>query len=74
MSVLFSQLNKITDDMQRRHLFNTVIAALMELSNTLSKFNDTTDTTMAIRQESISDFVECLVGFKADVFLLPENM
>jgi leucyl-tRNA synthetase len=53
-------LNKITDDMQRRHLFNTVIAALMELSNTLSKFNDTTDTTMAIRQESINILLKTL--------------
>ncbi len=53
-------LNKITDDMQRRHLFNTVIAALMELSNTLSKFNDTTDTTMAIRQESINILLKML--------------
>ncbi len=53
-------LNKITDDMQRRHLFNTVIAALMELSNTLSKFNDTADTTMAIRQESINILLKTL--------------
>jgi leucyl-tRNA synthetase len=40
-------LRKIPDDMERRHLFNTVIAALMELSNTLSKFTDTKDTSMA---------------------------
>jgi leucyl-tRNA synthetase len=53
-------LNKITDDMQRRHLFNTVIAALMELSNTLSKFNDTNDIAMAIRQESINILLKTL--------------
>ncbi|OIR24380.1 leucine--tRNA ligase, partial [Bathymodiolus thermophilus thioautotrophic gill symbiont] len=53
-------LNKITDDMQRRHLFNTVIAALMELSNTLTKFNDTSDTAMAIRQESINILLKTL--------------
>ncbi|SGZ70370.1 Leucyl-tRNA synthetase [Bathymodiolus thermophilus thioautotrophic gill symbiont] len=53
-------LNKITDDMQRRHLFNTVIAALMELSNTLTKFNDTNDTAMAIRQESINILLKTL--------------
>jgi leucyl-tRNA synthetase len=32
----------------------------MELSNTLSKFNDTTDTTMAIRQESINILLKTL--------------
>jgi leucyl-tRNA synthetase len=46
-------LSKITDDMERRHLFNTVIAALMGLSNTLSKFTDTTDASMAVREESL---------------------
>ncbi|WP_138146058.1 leucine--tRNA ligase [Bathymodiolus heckerae thiotrophic gill symbiont] len=53
-------LNKITDDMDRRHLFNTVIAALMELSNTLSKFNDTRAASMAVRQESIHILLKTL--------------
>lgn len=46
-------LKKITDDMDRRHLFNTVIAALMELSNSLTKFTNTDAASMAVRQESL---------------------
>lgn len=53
-------LRKITDDMSRRYLFNTVIAALMTLNNTLSKFNDTSETSMAIRQESIHILLKTL--------------
>ncbi|WPE16478.1 leucine--tRNA ligase [Candidatus Thioglobus autotrophicus] len=53
-------LSKITDDMDRRHLFNTVIAALMELSNTLSKFNNTDESSMAVRQESINILLKTL--------------
>jgi len=53
-------LSKITDDMNRRHLFNTVIAALMELSNTLSKFNTTDENSMAVRQESINILLKTL--------------
>ncbi|BBB22212.1 leucyl-tRNA synthetase [Abyssogena phaseoliformis symbiont OG214] len=53
-------LNKITDDMSRRYLFNTVIAALMELCNTLSKFKDTSETSMALRQESIHILLKTL--------------
>jgi leucyl-tRNA synthetase len=53
-------LRKITDDMGRRHLFNTVIAALMELSNTLLKFTDTDKTSMAVRQESITIILKTL--------------
>ncbi len=53
-------LNKITDDMSLRYLFNTVIAALMELCNTLSKFKDTSETSMALRQESIHILLKTL--------------
>ncbi|SMM98190.1 Leucyl-tRNA synthetase [uncultured Candidatus Thioglobus sp.] len=53
-------LSKITDDMQRRHLFNTVIAALMELSNALSKFSDSSESAMAVRQESIHILLKTL--------------
>ncbi len=53
-------LKKITDDMERRHLFNTVIAALMELSNTLSKFTDTADTSMVVRKESLHILLKTL--------------
>jgi leucyl-tRNA synthetase len=56
----YQTLSKITDDMSRRYLFNAVIAALMTLNNTLSKFNDTSETSMAIRQESIHILLKTL--------------
>ena len=53
-------LGKITDDMSRRHSFNTAIAALMELSNTLAKFTDTDEQSMAVRTESINIILRSL--------------
>lgn len=53
-------LGKITDDMSRRHSFNTAIAALMELSNVLAKFTDTDEQSMAVRAESINIILKSL--------------
>jgi leucyl-tRNA synthetase len=53
-------LNKITDDMSRRHSFNTAIAALMELSNALAKFTATDEQSMAVRRESIDITIKSL--------------
>ncbi len=53
-------LEKITDDMSRRHSFNTAIAALMELSNTLGRFSATDKTSMAVRAESIDIILRAL--------------
>ncbi len=53
-------LQKITDDFERRHSFNTAVAALMELSNALAKFNQTDEQSMALRQESISIILKTL--------------
>ena len=53
-------LAKITDDMDRRHSFNTAIAAMMELTNTLSKFKKTDEQSMALRAESISILLRTL--------------
>jgi len=53
-------LGKITDDMSRRHSFNTAIAALMELSNALAKFTDTDEQSMAVRAESVDIILKCL--------------
>jgi leucyl-tRNA synthetase (EC 6.1.1.4) len=53
-------LNKITDDMSRRHSFNTAIAALMELSNALTKFTATDEQSMAVRAESIGIILKSL--------------
>ncbi|MCF6250530.1 MAG: leucine--tRNA ligase [Methylococcaceae bacterium] len=44
-------LKKATDDYGRRYTFNTVIAANMELVNTLSKFSDESENGIVIRQE-----------------------
>jgi len=44
-------IKKATDDYGRRYTFNTVIAANMELVNTLSKYNDDSDNGRAVRQE-----------------------
>jgi leucyl-tRNA synthetase len=50
-------LQKVTDDFGRRYTFNTVIAANMELVNTLSKFVDDTDNGKAVRQEVLEAIV-----------------
>ncbi len=50
-------IQKATDDFGRRYTFNTVIAANMELINTLSKFADESDNGKAIRQEVLEAIV-----------------
>ena len=44
---------KVRDDYERRLSFNTAIAALMELLNTLQKFDDTSDQGRAVRHEAL---------------------
>ncbi|MCF6202746.1 MAG: leucine--tRNA ligase [Methylococcaceae bacterium] len=44
-------LKKANDDYGRRYTFNTVIAANMELINTLSKYSDDSENGQAIKQE-----------------------
>jgi leucyl-tRNA synthetase len=46
-------LVKVTDDYSRRRIFNTAIAAVMELMNALAKFDDQSDAGRAIRQEAL---------------------
>jgi leucyl-tRNA synthetase len=50
-------LVKVTDDIGRRRVFNTAVAAVMELMNALDKFTDGTDTGRAIRQEALENVV-----------------
>lgn len=54
---LHQALAKVTDDMSRRHTFNTAIAANMELLNGLAKFEDDSETGKAIRQEVLESIV-----------------
>ncbi len=50
---LYQTLNKVTDDMARRHTFNTAIAANMELINEVSKFKGDDADTVSVRQECL---------------------
>jgi leucyl-tRNA synthetase len=42
---------KVSDDIGRRYTFNTAIAAVMELTNHLSRFEDDSDQGRAVRDE-----------------------
>ncbi|TAN65532.1 MAG: leucine--tRNA ligase [Methylobacter sp.] len=50
-------IQKATDDFGRRYTFNTVIAANMELINSLSKFADDSDNGKAVRHEALEAIV-----------------
>lgn len=54
---LHQTLQKVTDDMGRRHTFNTAIAANMELVNALNKFEDDSEQGKAVRQEVLEAIV-----------------
>lgn len=44
-------LTKVSDDLGRRHTFNTAIAAIMELMNALARFTEQNEQACAVRQE-----------------------
>ena len=48
---------KVSDDMGRRFTFNTAIAANMELLNAISKFDDNTESGLAVRREALESVV-----------------
>ncbi|MHA6204259.1 leucine--tRNA ligase [Dyella soli] len=50
-------IQKVSDDLGRRHSFNTAIAALMELLNALNKFNDQSEQGRAVRHEALEAMV-----------------
>ncbi len=54
---------KVTEDIGERQTFNTAIAAMMELTNALSKFSDESDNGMAIRHEGWHSLVKMLSPF-----------
>ncbi|WP_150048639.1 leucine--tRNA ligase [Methylomonas rhizoryzae] len=54
---LHQTLQKVSDDMARRHTFNTAIAANMELVNALNKFEDDSANGQAVRQEALEAVV-----------------
>jgi len=50
-------LAKVTDDIGRRQVFNTAIAAVMELLNAVNKLEDNSDTARAVRHEALTSSV-----------------
>ena len=53
-------LKKVGDDFGRRHSFNTAIATMIELNNLVSRYADTSQQGMAVKQEAIEIMVKCL--------------
>lgn len=51
---------KISDDLGRRHSFNTAVAASMELLNAVNKFTDTSDNGHAAEREALESIVVML--------------
>jgi leucyl-tRNA synthetase len=49
---LHETIQKVGDDYARRYTFNTAIAAVMELLNALSRFDEATPPARALRQEA----------------------
>jgi leucyl-tRNA synthetase len=60
---LHETIAKVGDDIGRRRNFNTAIAALMELLNAVSKFDDMSDAGRALRHEVLETMVLLLDPF-----------
>ncbi len=54
---LHETIQKVGDDVGRRHAFNTAIAALMELLNALGRFSDQSAQGRAVRHETLEAMV-----------------
>ena len=54
---LHETIAKVSDDVGRRHTFNTAIAAVMELINDLTRFNDDSEQGSAVVREAIEGIV-----------------
>ncbi len=53
-------LRKAGDDLGRRATFNTAIAAVMELLNSIARFDDASEQGRAVRQEALDAAVQVL--------------
>lgn len=53
----YQTLAKVSDDIGRRHTFNTAIAAVMELMNNITKLNDDSEQARAVLQECLENVV-----------------
>jgi leucyl-tRNA synthetase len=58
--LLHDAIAKVSDDVSRRYTFNTAIAAIMELCNHLSRFNDNSEQGRAVQQEAWLSVVRML--------------
>lgn len=56
-------IQKVGDDIERRHAFNTAIAAMMELLNANNKFEAKGDNDVAVARESITTLLTLLAPF-----------
>ncbi len=56
-------IQKVSDDIERRHAFNTAIAALMELLNASNKFEAKDDNDVAVEREAITTLLTLLAPF-----------
>jgi len=50
-------ISKVSDDISRRYTFNTAIAAVMELANDTSRFNDTSANGLAVEREALESAI-----------------
>lgn len=53
-------ISKVTDDIERRQTFNTAIAAVMELLNSISKFVDVSEQGRAVMREALEAAIQLL--------------
>ena len=60
---LHQTIQKITDDIQRRHSFNTAISSVMELMNTFAKVEGEDAITVSVKQEVIQNVILLLNPF-----------
>jgi leucyl-tRNA synthetase len=56
----YQMLVKVTDDIGRRHTFNTAIAAVMELMNAVTKLEDDSEQGQAVIHEALEIVVHVL--------------
>ena len=54
---LHETIAKVSDDIGRRYHFNTAIASIMELTNSVMKFDATSDADRAVRSEAVEAIV-----------------
>jgi leucyl-tRNA synthetase len=54
---LHQTIEKISDDIGRRHAFNTAVAAAMELLNAIGRFDDTSAAGRAVEREALNAVV-----------------